>query len=197
MELVAARRRRRRVDFRRRTWDALAAGPAAALARVPVGAARDRMRRAGDGLATALPDRVARRHARRRAAALREDALATASTCSTGRGPTPIAATAAATTRSCVAAIPFTPAPGPAAARARRRDARRAARACARAASKLRRGAILVAARAVPDRRPKRPAARRPGMIVRARRAVSLGQPGLPRLRRLSSRHSITTSARR
>ena len=91
----------------------------------------------------------------------------TASTSSTGPGPTPIAATAGATIPSWWRAIPFTPVPGP--RLLARDDATRAAR-CSRTrccALRRRRDGLLVAARAVPDRRRERALCARAGMLLR------------------------------
>ena len=113
--------------------------------------------------------------------------IRTASTCSTGPGPTPIAATAAATIRS---------------SSRRFRSRRRRARGCSRATTRRAR-ALLDAALAAccasrrsysslhvlfPTRERSARCATRAGMIDAPRRAVPLGEPRLSRLRRLPRR---------
>ena len=81
-------------------WNALARRPAARLARVPARAARDRLRVAAQPAgrrAISPPGATTRWSARCRSTPRRTP---TASTSSIGRGPTPTAATAAATIRS-------------------------------------------------------------------------------------------------
>ena len=94
-------------------WDALV-GDAPLLSHAfPPCAARNRLRRARDRLDATLYRRIARPDAWSARCRSTSRHTRTANTSSTGRGPTRIGATAAATTRSCCAAIPFTPATGP------------------------------------------------------------------------------------
>ena len=164
-----ARRRRRRSDRRRRVERARrrhAARSHAFLTR----AARDRLRVAGHRLDAALPHRVARARAVRRAAALRQDALVRRVRVRLGVGgclsPLRAPLLPEARRRHSVHARA-----GPAAPRPRRDDARRAdrrprSRCCSRRA-RVRAPAVFVAARAVPDRDRGARAARRPGMMIR------------------------------
>ena len=139
--------------------------PAVPVARVPVArCTRPAARRPRTGWRPRYLTAWRDGDARRRAAALREDALATANTCSTGPGRTPFAATAAATIRSS----------SPRFRSRRRRDrgssratTRRGAALLARALGRLHGGAVraalLVAARPVSRRRGSRDSARAPG----------------------------------
>ncbi len=98
-----------------------------------------------------------------------------------------------------VAAIPFTPARGPAAVHDRRRRAHRVAAgraASAAAAAPTRRSAVFVAARPVSHR--SRGARLRGRRHARAqRRAIPLGESRVIAISPISSRRSITTSARK
>ena len=165
------------------------------VARVPHRAARDRLRVAAA--------RAGRRATSRRGAAARSSArcrstrrrTATANTCSTGAGPMPTGATAAATIRSCVAAVPFTPVPGPRLL-ARRRRARGARCSHARWPRAPRAGAIRRCTCC--SRRGARPREGEAlGMIAAPRACSSTGATPATATSTTSSRRSRTTSARR
>ena len=175
------------------TWNALAGEPAVSLPCVPVGAAHDRLRDTAHRLEAALPDRLARPGAGRRAAAVRKGAQLRRIRVRLGLGG------------SLSAARP----PLLSETRWRRFRSRRCrARACWRADAVTRRalleyaldavhrGALLVAARAVPARRGSG-RRRGAGHDPAPGRPVSLDQSGLSRLRRFPRRASRTTSARR
>ena len=130
----------------------------------------------------------------RRDAAVRQDAQSMANTCSTGHGPMPIGRYGRRYYPKLVAAIPFTPVPGAAPARATTRATRRAlldarARRAARDGYSSLHVLFADEAQAREVRGGRHADARR--------RAVPLAQPRLPRLRRFPRRRSITTSARR
>ena len=120
-------------------------------ARVPARLARFRQRRASDtGWQPQLPLLERRRPAGRRLPAVPEDAIPTASTCSTGPGPTPTQRHGLATTPSCSAPCPSRPCRRP-----RLLAPRRAAHAgccCARCSSSRQQASLSSAAPAVPRR---------------------------------------------
>ena len=176
------------------TWNALAGQQPFLTHAFLYRAAHDGLRGAAHGLDAALPDGVAR--ATRWSARCRctRRRTATANTCSTGVGPRPIAGTAAATIRSSLAAIPFTPVPGP---RVLAPDAARAPRAArARARSRAARH-VFVAARAVSARRPKRAEGRSARHDPARRACSSTGPTRAIATSTISWPRSRTTSARR